>query len=299
MLAFAWSEFFQQIVFGLAIGGVYGSLALALVLIYRTTRVVNFAQGEMAMFTTFVCWSLIQNHGLSFWPAFFVTLGVAFLLGAAIERVVIRPFEHASHLTMILVTIALFVIFNGLASWIWSPEQRAFPGAFSARPFDVGGVAIARSDVGVIVVTLLTVVLLWTFFRFTKLGLAMRAAAVGPAASRLLGVRVGWMFALGWGFAAVLGAVSGTMVAPLLFLSPTMMQTVLIYAFAAAVLGGIESPLGAVVGGLLLGVATTLLGAYVGFVSGELELPVAFVVLVLVLLFRPAGLFGRVIVRRV
>jgi branched-chain amino acid transport system permease protein len=299
MLAFAWAEFFQQLVFGLAIGGVYGSLALAIVLIYRTTRVVNFAQGEMAMFTTFVCWTLIANHGFSFWPAFFVTLGVAFLLGVGIERVVIRQFEHASHLTVILVTIGLFITFNGLAGWIWSPEQRAFLGPFSAKPFNVGGVAIARADVGVIVVTLLTLVLLWAFFRFTKLGLAMRAAAIGPAASRLLGVRVGWMFALGWGFAAVLGAVSGMMVAPIVFLSPTMMQAVLIYAFAAAVLGGIESPAGAVAGGLLLGVGTTLLGAYVGFVSGELELPVAFVVLVLVLLFRPAGLFGQVVVRRV
>jgi branched-chain amino acid transport system permease protein len=299
LVAFAWSEFFQQIVFGLAQGAVYGSLGLAIVLIYRTTRIVNFAQGEMAMFTTFICWSLTTNHGMSFWPAFFVTLGIAFLLGVGIERVVIRQFEHASHLTVILVTIALFVIFNGLAGWIWSPEQRAFLGPFSAKPFNIGGVAISRQDVGVIVVTLMSVILLWAFFRFTKLGLAMRAAAIGPGPSRLLGVRVGWMYALGWGFAAALGAVSGMMVAPIVFLSPTMMQAVLIYAFAAAVLGGIESPVGAMVGGLMLGVGTTLLGAYVDFVTAELELPVAFTVLVLVLLFRPAGLFGRVVVRRV
>jgi branched-chain amino acid transport system permease protein len=299
VVAFVWSEFFQQLVFGLAIGGVYASLALALVLIYRTTRVVNFAQGEMAMFTTFIAWSLIENHGFAFWPAFFVTLAIAFVLGAGVERVVIRPFERGSHLTIILVTIGLFVVFNGLAGWIWTPEQRAFLGPFSAKPFTIGDVAIARQDVGVIVVTLITVTLLWAFFRFTKLGLAMRAAAIGPEPSRLMGVRVGWMYAMGWGFAAVLGAVSGMMVAPIVFLSPTMMQAVLIYAFAAAVLGGIESPVGAVVGGFLLGVGTTLLGAYVGFVSGELELPAAFVVLVLVLLFRPAGLFGRVAVRRV
>jgi branched-chain amino acid transport system permease protein len=297
-LAFSFPEFFQQLVFGLAIGAVYGSLALAIVLIYRTTHVVNFAQGEMAMFTTFIAWSLIENHGFTFWAAFFVTIGIAFVLGAGIERVVIRPFEGSSHLTIILVTIALFVIFNGLAAWIWSPESRAFLGPFSAQPFEIAGVAISRQDIGVIVVTLLTVVLLWAFFRFTKLGLAMRAAAVGPGPSRLLGVRVGWMYAMGWGFAAVLGAVSGMMVAPIVFLSPTMMQAVLIYAFAAAVLGGIESPVGAVVGGLALGVGTTMLGAYAG-VTPELELPIAFVVLVLVLLFRPAGIFGRVIVRRV
>ncbi len=215
-----------------------------------------------------------------------------------VERVVIRPFYRSSPLTIILVTIALFVIFNGLAAWIWSPETRAFLGPFSAKPFEIGGVAIARQDVGVLVVTLMSVILLWTFFRFTRIGLAMRAAAIGPEASRLLGVRVGWMFAGGWGFAAVLGAISGMMVAPIVFLSPTMMQATLIYAFAAAVLGGIDSPVGAIVGGLLLGVLTTLLGAYVGFISGELELPAAFVVLFLVLLIRPAGIFGRVVVRR-
>jgi branched-chain amino acid transport system permease protein len=298
-LAFQWSEFFQQLVFGLALGSVYGSLALALVLIHRTTRVVNFAQGEMAMFTTFICWSLITNHGLSFWPAFFVTCLAAFAIGVGVERVVIRPFEHSSPLALILVTIALFVIFNGLAAWIWSPEQRAFVGPFSAKPFDVAGVAISRQDIGVLVVTLLTVLVLWSFFRFTKLGLAMRAAAIGPEASRLLGVRVEWMYALGWGLAAVLGAVCGMMVAPVVFLSPAMMQAVLIYAFAAAVLGGIDSPVGAVVGGLLLGVGTTLLSAYVGFISSDLDLPIAFAVLITVLLFRPAGLFGRVVVRRV
>src|ERR687887_189669 len=191
VLAVDWAAFFQQVASGLASGGTYAILALALVLIYRTTRVVNFAQGEMAMFTTYICWSLIYNHGFSFWPAFFTTVGIAFVLGAGIERVIIRPFEHASHLTVILVTIALFVIFNGLASWIWSPEPKTFLGPFSARPYDVGGVAISRQDVGVVVVTLISVVILWIFFRFTKLGLAMRAAAIAPGPSRLVGVRVG------------------------------------------------------------------------------------------------------------
>jgi branched-chain amino acid transport system permease protein len=299
VLAFTWGEFFQQVVFGLAIGAVYASLALALVIIYRTTHVVNFAQGEMAMFTTYVAWSLIVNHGLSFWPAFFVTIGIAFVIGAGTERVIIRPFEGGSPLTLILATIGLFVVFNGAAAWIWSPEQREFPSPFSAKGFTVAGVVISRQDVGIIVVTLISVVLLWAFFRFTKVGLGMRAAALGPGPSRLLGVRVPWMYAAGWGFAAALGAVCGLMVAPVLFLSPTMMQVVLIYAFAGAVLGGIESPVGAVVGGLLLGLGTTLLGRYVGFVGTELELPAAFAVLVLVLLVRPAGLFGRVTVRRV
>src|ERR687897_3051964 len=155
VLAFTWGEFFQQVVFGLAIGAVYASLALAIVLIYRTTHVINFGQGEMAMFTTYIAWSLITNHGFSFWPAFFVTLAIAFVIGVGVERVVIRPFYRASPLTIILVTIALFVIFNGLAAWIWSPETRAFLGPFSAKPFDIGGVAIARQDIGVLVVTLM------------------------------------------------------------------------------------------------------------------------------------------------
>jgi branched-chain amino acid transport system permease protein len=299
-LAFTWPEFFQQLVSGLALGAVYGSLALAIVLIYRTTHVVNFAQGEMAMFTTFIAWSLITKHGFSFWPAFFTTIAIAFVLGATTERIVIRPFEGGSDLRLILVTVALFVIFNGLASWIWSPEIRAFVGPFSARPFHVGSVSISRQDVGVVVVTLVSVTVLWVFFRFTKLGLAMRAAAIAPGASRLMGVRVGWMYAMGWGFAASLGAVSGMMVAPIVFLSPTMMQSVLIYAFAAAVLGGIESPVGAVLGGMAIGVTTTLLGAYVDVIgTNNLELPVAFSVLILVLLFRPSGLFGVATVRRV
>ena len=297
VLAMDWGLLAQQIVSGLALGAVYGSLALALVLIHRTTNVVNFAQGEMAMFTTYIAWSL--NHHMSYWPAFLLTLAIAFAGGAAIERTVIRPVERGSPLTVIMVTIALFVIFGGLASWIWTGEERDFPTPFAPQPIRIAGVTFGRHEIAVIVITLATVIVLWAFFRFTKLGLAMRAAAIGPEASRLLGVRVGSMFALGWGFAALLGAVSGMMVAPLLVLSPTMMQPILIYAFAAAVLGGIDSPAGAVIGGLALGVGINLLATYVDFVTSELELPVAFAILIGVLLLRPAGVFGRVVARRV
>jgi branched-chain amino acid transport system permease protein len=297
-LAFSSSHFFQTVAFGLAIGAVYASLALAIVLIYRTTHVVNFAQGEMATFTTYIAWTLTANHGWSFWPAFFATIAIAFVLGAATERVIIRPFERGDPLTLILVTIALFVIFNGLIQWIWGPDQKFFPGAFSGT-FTIRGVTIAHQDVGVVAVTLATVVVLWLFFRFTKMGLAMRAAAIAPVASRLMGVRVGWMYAAGWGFAASLGAVSGMMVAPVVQLNPSMMQSILVYSFAAAVFGGIESPLGAVVGGLALGLLTTLLGAYVSWIGVDLQLPVAFTVLIAVLLIRPAGLLGRHVVKRV
>ncbi len=292
------AQFLQQVVSGLATGGVYASLALALVLLYRSTRVINFAQGEMGMFTTFIALWLI-DAGWPYWGAFFATLGMAFVGGVLLERVVIRPVERAPVVTVVIVTIGLLIALNGAAFWIWGGETRSFPSAFSTRAIHVGGVAFSIQDFGVIGVSLGAVLLLYLFFRFTKLGLALRAAALNPEASRLVGVRVSWMLALGWGFAAVLGALSGMMVAPLVFLDPNMMRAVLLYALAAAILGGLDSPLGAVVGGLSLGVGLNLVSTYVGFVGDELKLPVAFVVILAVLLVRPVGLFGRTTVRRV
>jgi branched-chain amino acid transport system permease protein len=294
------AQFFQNVVSGLADGAVYASLALALVLIYRATHLLNFAQGEMGMFSTYIAWALIAHHGFSYWPAFFTTLAIAFVGGVGIHRLVIRPLERAPELTVVMATIALLVILNGLAAWIWNPQEKILLSPFPNETWDVGGVKISQQHVGVLGVVLACMVVLWLFFRFTKLGLALRAAAVNQNASRLLGVRVSWMLALGWGLAAVLSAVSGMMAASTLYVfNPTYMQVILIYAFAAAVLGGIESPVGALVGGLLLGVTITLLGRYVPQIGSQLQLPVALVILLLVLLFRPAGLFGRVKVRRV
>jgi branched-chain amino acid transport system permease protein len=298
MLAFAWAEFFQQITSGLATGAIYASLALALVLIYRTTHVVNFAQGEMATFTTFIAWSLM-NHGLSFWTAFPIVLAIAFVGGVSIERIVIRPVENASVLTIVIVTLGLALLLNGLMSVIWGGQNRQFHGPFSTRTIDVGGVPISVQDIGIVATSLALVGLLALFFRYTKLGLALRAAAGNRESSRLVGVRVGWMMALGWGIAAVLGAVSGMMIAPVVFLDPNMMQTILLYAFAAAVLGGLDSPVGAVVGGILLGVTITLLGRYVDFIGSTLKLPAALLLILVLLLVRPGGLFGKVAVRRV
>ena len=293
------AQFIQLVIDGIAIGSIYGALALALVLIFRSTGIVNFAQGEMAMFSTFIAWSLV-HHGLSYWAAFFLTVAISFFGGVGIERVVIKPVERAPVLTVVIVTLGLFFLVNGAARWIWSPEVRSLPNAFSTRPIDVAGVAFSIQDLGTIAVSLGAVGLLWLFFRFTKLGLASRAAAVNPEASRLVGVRVSWMLALGWGLAAAMGAVSGMLTAPALAsFDQNLMQPVLLYAFAGAVLGGLDSPLGAVVGSLLLGVLINLIGTYVDWVGTELRLPVALAVILGVLLVRPTGLFGRAPVTRV
>jgi branched-chain amino acid transport system permease protein len=293
------ADFFQQVVAGLGSGAIYAALALALVLIHRATGVINFAQGEMAMFTTYVAWTLTANHGWDYWPAFVATLLFAFVLGVGIHTVVIRPVQGGSVLTVVIMTIGLVLTFNGLASLIWSAEIRAFPSPFPNETWQLSDVAISQQDVGTFLVVVALVALLWAFFQFTKIGLALRASALNPVASRLVGVRVGWMLAIGWGLAAMLGAVSGMLAAPTLFLEPNMMQATLIYAFAAAVLGGIDSPFGAVAGGLLLGVGLNLIGAYVDFVGSELRLPVALLVILVVLLVRPAGIFGKPITRRV
>jgi branched-chain amino acid transport system permease protein len=295
---FTWTEFAQQLAAGVRAGAIYAAVALAIVIIYRSTRVINFAQGEMATFTTFICWSL-QNHGLSFWAAFPIVLAIAFGGGVAIERVVIHPVESAPVLTIVIVTLGLALLLNGLMSIIWGGANRPFHGPFSTRTIDFGGVPISAQDIGIVVVTLVLVALLALFFRYTKLGLALRGAALNPDSSRLVGVRVGWMLGLGWGIAAVLGAVAGMMIAPVVFLDPNMMQTILLYAFAAAVLGGLDSPVGAVVGGILLGLTITLLERYVGFIGSTLKLPAALMLILVMLLVRPAGLFGRVAVKRV
>jgi branched-chain amino acid transport system permease protein len=297
--------FVQQVVSGLATGSIYGSLALALVMIYQATDVVNYAQGEMAMFSTYLAWTLL-NAGLPYWVAFFATLAIAFAGGVLIERVLIRPVENAPILTIVIVCIGLLVILNSIAGWIYSYIQKPFPSPFPAKPLQIGVVVLGAHDIilgahdlGAIVVTLVVLAFLYVFFRYTTLGLAMRAAAQNPASSRLVGIRVGWMLALGWGLAAMVGAVAGMMVAPVVFLDPGMMAGILIYAFASATLGGFTSPGGAVVGGLIVGVTENLVGTYVSFIGTELKLTVALALILVVLVLKPTGLFGRAAVHRV
>jgi branched-chain amino acid transport system permease protein len=282
-----------QVLAGLATGSIYASLALALVMIYQATHLVNFAQGEMAMFATYIAWSLI-NAGMGYWPAFLLTVLIAFVLGVLIERVVIRPVENAPVLAVVVVFIGLLVILNSVAGWIFSYTIKSFPSPF---PPALGIRYMSPHQVGALAVTLLVLAALYVFFRFTPLGLAMRAAAQNPVSSRLVGIRVGWMLALGWGLAAAVGAIAGMMVAPIVYLDPNMMSGILLYAFAAALLGGIDSPGGAVVGGLVVGVLENLLGAFV--IGNELKLVVALVLIVGVLLVRPSGFFGSVQVSRV
>jgi branched-chain amino acid transport system permease protein len=293
------ADFLQQVVAGLASGSIYAALALALVLIHRATGVINFAQGEMATLSTYVAWTLTANHGWGYWPAFAFTLAVSFLGGAAVHQAIIRPNEKGSVLRVVIVTIGLLIFVNGLVTLIWGGEVRAVESPFPVGTTVIAGVAITTADIGTIAVVLGTVAALWALFQYTKLGLAMRAAAVNPAEARLVGVRVTWMLSFGWGLAAVLGAVAGMLAAPTVFLDPNLMAALLIYAFAAAVLGGIDSPVGAVVGGLTLGVGLNLIGTYVDFVGADLRLPVALLVILVVLLVKPTGIFGKSEVRRV
>jgi branched-chain amino acid transport system permease protein len=289
------NAFLHQLLAGLASGGVYASVALALVMIYQATHHINFAQGEMAMFSTFIAWMLIQA-GLPYWLAFVATVVLSFVLAAVVEFTVIRPMHDKPALSVVVVFIGLLVIFHSLAGWLFGYTIKQFPSPFPSDAW-YGSAMMSAHEVGAIVVTLVVVVALFSFFRFTPLGLAMRAAAQNAASSRLVGINVGRMLMLGWGLAGAIGAVAGMMVAPVVFLDPHMMTGVLLYAFAGALIGGIDSPIGAVLGGFLVGVLENLIGTYV--VGTELKLSVALVLIVGVLIVRPAGLLGRTVVTRV
>ncbi|MGJ7530569.1 branched-chain amino acid ABC transporter permease [Variovorax sp. GB1P17] len=286
--------FWLQIVSGIANGCIYASVALALVMIYQATRLINFAQGEMATFSTYVAWSLMAA-GVPYWAAFVITVAGSFVLGATIERVVIRPMGDKSMLAVVVVFIGIMVIFNSSIGLIWGHDVKQF-----ASPFEgliPANRFISSHQLGAALVSMTILLALYAFLRFTPLGLSLRAAALNPASSRLVGIRVGWMLTLGWGLAAAIGAVAGMMMAPAVYLEPNMMAGVLLYAFAGALLGGIENPWGAVCGGLLVGIVEVLAGAYV--IGTELRLTIALVLIIGVLMIKPAGIFGRRSVARV
>jgi branched-chain amino acid transport system permease protein len=286
----------QQIMAGLASGAIYACMALAVVMIYQAIDHLNFAQGEMAMFSTFIAWQLMA-WGLSYWLAFAASVVLSFVGGVLIERVLFRPIHNAPVLSNLVAFIALFSILNSSAGYIWDYTIKTFPSPFGHQPL-LGGL-IDTHETAMIGVTLGLLGLLYLFFRGTRLGLAMRAAAANPVSARLVGVRVGWMTALGWGMAAAIGAVAGMLIAPVVFLEPNMMLGVLLYGFAGAVLGGLTSPGGAVIGGFCVGIIENLAGTFIPYVGRELKLTIALVLIVVVLMFRPSGIFGRSVVSRV
>lgn len=289
--------YIQQVAAGMATGSLYAIIALAIVLIYRSTDVVNFAQGEMAMITTFFAWSLLNRMDMIF--AIPLTLFIAFAVGGIIERVVIRPVENKPILNAVIVTLGLFLIFNGVARWIYGPIPRPFPSPFGDENVDVGSISLAWHSVGVFATALCVTLFLFLFFQRTKLGLAVRATAQNPIAARLVGVKVNRMLTLGWAMSSMVGALAGMLVAHILQLDFNFMLTVLILAFAAAVLGGLDSPLGAVIGGLVIGIVENLAGALEFYDIGQIKTVVAFVAIVTVLVVRPTGLFGHHRARRV
>src|SRR5947199_462579 len=286
----------HQVMAGLATGGIYACMALAVVMIYQAIDHLNFAQGEMAMFSTFIAWQVIA-WGWPYWVAFIVAVALSFVGGVLIERVLFRPIHNAPVLSSLVAFIALFSILNSAAGYLWDYTIKTFPTPFGHKPL------LARladtPEAGMICVTLGLLGLLYLFFRGTRLGLAMRAAAANPESARLVGIRVEWMLALGWGMAASIGAVAGMLIAPVVFLEPNMMASILLYGFAGAVVGGLTSPGGAVVGGVMVGVIENLAGTFIPYVGRELKLSIALALIVFVLTVKQSGLFGRTVVHRV
>ncbi len=282
---------------GLTLGMVYAAFALALVLIWRSTRIVNFAQAPMAMITTYLALALI-DAGFSYWAGFAVALLSGFLLGAVIERVVIRPVEGKAHINAVILTLGLFIVIHAFAALIFGARYRSFPAPFGVRGFQVGDMTIALTGFGIFTIgsVIVVMLLLVALFRFTDLGLKMRASAFNQEVARLLGVKVGRMLTLGWALAALVGSLSGLLIAGGGLVHPAYMDGVVVYGFVAAVLGGLDSPVGAVVGGLVLGLSLSLVSGYVG---SELVPLAALVILMAVLLLRPGGLFSHVAARRV
>lgn len=289
-------QFLQQVVSGIASGSLFAIVALAIVMIYRSTDVLNFAQGEMALFSTFIAWTFMTS--MNFWPAFFLALVVAAAMGIALERLVLRHVEEAPVLNAVIVTLGLFTVFNGLSLAVWGSLPKGFGpfSVFKGPAIDIGPASIGRVNVGILVVAVIIMVLLYLLFQRTRLGLAMRAVAQNRVASRLVGIRVGQILSFGWGLSAAVGAVAGVLVAQTSGLTLDLMFRVLLFAFAAAVLGGLDSPGGAILGGLAIGVMKNLAATYV---DPGVDVTSAFVIIVAVLMVRPTGVFGHRVLRRV
>jgi branched-chain amino acid transport system permease protein len=290
-------QFLNLTLIGIVLGIVFAAFALTLVLIFRATRIINFGQGAMAMFSTYLGLQVIQA-GYSYWLALAAALISGFVIGGIVERIVIRPVEGGPELNAVIVTLGVFVAFVALASIMFGNTLESFPAPFSLSGFQVGdlNLALTRNDIYRLVAVLIAMGLLLGLFRFTTLGLQMRAAAFGQEVARLLGVRVGWMLTLGWALAGLFGALSGMLIAGGGLVSPTFMDGVIVFGFVAAVLGGLDSFIGAVVGGIVLGLTTTYV---TGYLESSLATLSALVILLMVLLLKPGGLFSSSVARRV
>jgi branched-chain amino acid transport system permease protein len=291
------SRFIDLTLNGIANGAIYAAVALSLVLVWRATRILNFAQAGMLMVTTFVAWSAI-DAGASYWVGFVIALLSGLVLGAVVERVVIRPVEGAPPLNAVIVTLGLLVLLQAAAGMIWGNDPHSFPPAFSIQGYKIGGHTVLFSPADLFTVLVVAALLgaLVLLFRRTDLGLRMRASAFAPEVARLLGVRVGTMFTIGWALASMACSLAGLLVAPAVFVSPNSFDAVLVFGFTAAVLGGLESPPGAVAGGMIVGLALSYVSGYAGASVVTLG---ALVILVAVLMVRPEGLFAQARMRRV
>jgi branched-chain amino acid transport system permease protein len=290
-------EFLEFTLGGIAVGMIYAAIALSLVLIWRGTRVLNYAQGGMAMFTTYIAWLVIRDTG-SYWAGFAVALAAGLALGAILEYTVVRPTEGKSPLNSVIVTIGLLILLEGLAGIIYGGQYRSFPAAFSIKGVKIGGFAlgISLNDVFIAGAVLAGAAILFLIFQYTSVGLRLRATAFSPAVARLLGVRIGRVLTLGWALAGLFGALAGVLVTPSTFLYPNSMDSIFVLGFTAAVIGGLDSPVGAVTGGVLLGVVLSYADGYLG---SNLVLVYGLAALVLVLMIRPSGLFSAAATRRV
>jgi branched-chain amino acid transport system permease protein len=287
---------------GVSNGMIYAAVALSLVFVWRSTRIVNFAQGGMLMFTTFVAWDLAQVHGVNYWAALVVAVVSGLVLGGVAERVLVRPVENGPPLNAVIVTLGLLIFLQGLAGMIWGNSQaHSYPPGYDFRGYTAGSrhLLFSPNDLYIVVAVTIVVVLLYLLFQRTALGLRMRASAFSPEVARLLGVRVGRLLTLGWAISAAIGAVAGVLAAgtqPGYVLPQGPFDALLVYGFTAAVIGGLDSPVGAVVGGLSLGILLSWADSYI---SNNIEPMYAFLILLAVLMVRPNGLFARTAARRV
>lgn len=288
----------QQILNGIAAGAVYASLGLALVLIYRTTNIANFAQGEMATMSAFLTWQITQL-GVPVGWAILASMAVSIAIGALTYLLVVRPVQHKDEMTIIIVTLGLYFVFNSATGALWGFMQKASPSPFPSMTWTLGGLRIGADLLSFVLVLVAVAAAMYLLFQRTRLGTAMRAAASHAQSSQLVGIPYTLMMTLGWGLAAALGAVSGALVASRLTLDPNMMSDVIIYAFASAVVGGMSSYQGAVVGGLLVGVAQALSTAYLPGLGSDLQIVAPLALIVVVLIVKPEGLFGRTVQARV